>query len=33
VLTSHLRLPDRALAQIFPDFSPPSHSGLERIVA
>jgi uncharacterized protein (DUF1501 family) len=32
VITRHLRLPDRALAQIFPGFSPP-RSDLDRIVA
>ena len=31
VIARHLRLPDRALAQIFPGFSPP-HSDLDRIV-
>ncbi|HEX6443300.1 MAG TPA: DUF1501 domain-containing protein [Stellaceae bacterium] len=32
VVARHLHLPDRALSQIFPDFSPP-HSDLDRIVA
>ena len=30
VLSRHLRLPDRALSQVFPGFSPP-HSDLDRI--
>ena len=32
VIARHLRLPDRALTRVFPDFSPP-HSDLDRIVA
>ncbi|HEV8032156.1 MAG TPA: DUF1501 domain-containing protein [Stellaceae bacterium] len=32
VIGRHLRLPDRALTQIFPSFAPP-HSDLDRIVA
>ena len=32
VVARHLRLPDRALATIFPGFSPP-HSDLDRLIA
>jgi uncharacterized protein (DUF1501 family) len=32
VIARHLRLPDHALAQIFPGFSP-SHSGLDHIIS
>lgn len=32
VVAHHLRIPDRGLAAIFPDFSPP-HSDLDRIIA
>jgi uncharacterized protein (DUF1501 family) len=32
VVARHLRLPDRALTQIFPGFSPP-RSDLDRIIA
>src|SRR5437764_416829 len=32
VVARHLRLPDRALAAIFPGFSPP-HSDLDRLIA
>jgi uncharacterized protein (DUF1501 family) len=32
VIARHLRLPDRALTQVFPGFAPP-HSDLDRLVA
>jgi uncharacterized protein (DUF1501 family) len=32
ILARHLRLADRALAQIFPGFTPP-HSDIDRIIA
>jgi uncharacterized protein (DUF1501 family) len=32
IIARHLRLPDRALAELFPGFTPP-HSEIDKIVA